>query len=110
MSISGTLSGDGFPAGEALVTDAGGNSIFIGVSQAVFGPNEGPFMALWGDSKRKTASVGVSIVVNDKGIFLGVKVRDKVIDAEEWNKRFENRTTQGSPSYRSVSPSDRFGE
>ena len=53
LTISGALSGDGFPASEAFVTDDSGNSVFIGVSQADYGPQAGPLFALLGNKARK---------------------------------------------------------
>ncbi len=110
LEITGELIGDGFPAAEAYVTDDNGNSIFIGVGQAKFGSTEGPFQALFGDTKRQTYKVGVNILTKD-GVFQGVKDGDNIIGINEWNQRFTDQSTQGAYGGYTV-PSDivRHGE
>jgi len=91
LTISGTLTGDGFPSAESFVTDSKGNSVFVGVSTADFGQISGPFFALWGDTERKSQSVSVSIQVNSNGVFTGVRRGEgNIISIEEWNKNFSS--------------------
>jgi RHS repeat-associated protein len=92
MNITGTITGDAFPSAEAFVTDAAGNSVFLNVAPAAYGPNTGPFVALAGDNQRPMMNVNTSIMVNEKGIFTGVKQGDKIISIQEWNKKFEQKS------------------
>ena len=91
LQISGSVVGDGFPSGEALVQDAAGNSVLLGVSAAQANGFVGPFMTLAGDNKREMISIDVSIVVNGDGVFQGVKSGDQIISIEDWNKQFEEQ-------------------
>ena len=75
---------------------------FIGVSPAQYGPNEGPFYALWGDNKRPMANLLVSISVNKEGVFQGVTRTDwqngkpiiTNMSIDEWNKQFVNKSAK----------------
>jgi hypothetical protein len=81
--------GDQFPTAEAFVSDAFGNSVFLGAAPAQAGPNEGPFLTLLGDAKKDMMKIGVSIEVDADGRFTGVRDGDSVIGIGDWNKRFE---------------------
>lgn len=104
LNISGTLTGDSFPAGEAFVTDAKGNSVFLGVSPLPSGiagnpVSEGsaPYLLLTGDNNRQMASVNVSILVDKKGIFKGVIGNNgQILSIQEYNKAFEQKSTSNS--------------
>jgi len=99
LSIAGWLSGDGFPAAEAFVSDAKGNKAFLGVGAAQYGPNNGPFLHLWGDGNKKMADLGVTLAVDKNGIFQGVyqttkkdgKTTTSYVSLADWNKQFENK-------------------
>jgi len=79
LSITGSVTGDHFPSGEGFVTDAAGNSVFLGVSDA--GPAShlsmfAPYIALAGKGTKLMYKVNVSIVVNGKDRFIGVVGKD----------------------------------
>ncbi len=101
ISISGKMFGDAFPAAEAFVEDSKGNRVFMGVSPAKFGPNEGPFVALFGQSKFPMANLNVSIAVNKDGVFQGVKTvnwqNGKPVSTQmsivQWNEQFTKKKT-----------------
>lgn len=93
LSITGSIKGDAFPSAEAFVRDNAGNSIFLGVSPAAYGPNYGPFIALAGNNKLPMIAVNISIVVNNKGVFIGILKDGKMISIEDWNKQFESQNT-----------------
>ena len=90
LMISGEMSGDGFPAAEAYVKDASGTGLFLATSPAQYGPNTGPFYALFGDNNRPMGNYGMKISVDNKGNFMGVQVGDKVVSPDAWNKLFES--------------------
>ncbi|GAB3910021.1 hypothetical protein [Mucilaginibacter boryungensis] len=103
LNISGSITGDHFPAGEGFATDAKGNSVFLGVSNAgswSLNSTFAPYFGLAGHGDALMSTVNVSIVVNKDGIFTGVIGADgKTINIKEWNKTFENqRTTPYSQS------------
>jgi hypothetical protein len=89
LTLSGQLSGDKFPAAEAFVKDAQGNSVFLGASPAGAGAVIGPYGLLPGENKRPMMNVNISISVNKDGVFQGVMQNNKLIKLEDWNKKFE---------------------
>lgn len=91
LNITGSIAGDAFPSAETFVTDAAGNSVFLNVSPAAYGPATGPFVGLAGNNKRPMMNINTSIQVNDKGMFTGVMQGDKLIGIDDWNKQFEQR-------------------
>ncbi|MET3982138.1 hypothetical protein ABIB62_004766, partial [Mucilaginibacter sp. UYP25] len=97
MRISGTITGDHFPSGEGFVTDAKGNSVFLGVSDAGgFSVNStlAPYLGLAGHGTEVMSDVNVSIVVDKNGVFTGVVGADgKTMSIKDWNKPFENSRT-----------------
>ncbi|NAS12671.1 RHS repeat protein [Poritiphilus flavus] len=86
LSICGQVSGDTFPNAEAFVSDAEGNSVWLGTFATQSGPNTGPFFTLAGDSNDPMININIGIVTNKDGIFKGVRVGDKTISLEQWNK------------------------
>ncbi len=86
LSISGQISGDEFPNAEAYVSDANGNSVFLGVFVTQSGPQEGPTMTLFGDKNNPMMNINMGIETDKNGIFTGVRVGDKTISIDEWNK------------------------
>nr|WP_295200383.1 RHS repeat-associated core domain-containing protein [Sediminibacterium sp.] len=95
LSLSGSISGDGFPSTEAFVTDKAGNSLFLGVGSAKSGPNKGPFRTLAGDKQQKQFGINIRIAVDKDGNFMGVYQGDKVISPQAWNKYFEQQNPKG---------------
>ncbi len=100
LTIQGSIGGDGFPAAEAFVSDAKGNKVFMGVGPAQYGPNEGPFAALWGDTNQHMANLQVTVAVDKNGVFQGVwqttwkdgKATQAYLSIADWNKQFENQS------------------
>ncbi|MBS3921723.1 MAG: hypothetical protein KGZ37_01070 [Nitrosarchaeum sp.] len=86
LSISGKIKGDRFPNAEAYVTDAEGNSVWLGGFANKVGPDIGPFFTLAGNNKRPMIDINVGIVTDKNGIFTGIRVGDKTISLEQWNK------------------------
>jgi RHS repeat-associated protein len=97
LRISGEITGDHFPAGEAFATDAKGNSVFLGASDA--GPwshnsTFAPYFGLAGHGDQVMSVVNVSINVNKDGTFNSVVGSDgKTISISDWNKKFEQKPT-----------------
>ena len=86
LTISGQVSGDTFPNAEAFVSDADGNSVWLGTFATHRGPDWGPFVTLGGDFNDPMIDVNIGIVTNTDGIFQGVRVGDQTISLERWNK------------------------
>jgi hypothetical protein len=86
LSIRGQISGDRFPNAEAYVTDSKGNSVWLGAFMNQSGPDVGPFFTLAGDKNKPMINVNVGIVTDKNGIFTGIRVGDKTISIEQWNK------------------------
>jgi RHS repeat-associated protein len=92
LTITGRISGDEFPAAEAFV-EIGGARVFIGVAPAKFGPNLGPFAALFGDLNIHMTNLFGQFHVDKDGKLLGVVDYDgSMISVEDWNKRFEEKS------------------
>jgi len=89
LTISGTITGDGFPAAE-LFADIGGARVFMAAAPAQHGPNYGPFVALWGDSQKQMARFKNTFVLDKNDKFVGAIKDGKMLSAQEWNKSFEN--------------------
>jgi hypothetical protein len=101
LSLTGDLSGDGFPSSEAFVKDAKGNSVFLGVGAAQSGPNKGPFVTLGGDKKEKQFGINLRISVDKNGVFNGVyskdaKGNDTIMSISAWNAQFEKQNPKGN--------------
>jgi RHS repeat-associated protein len=96
LSLTGEISGDGFPSTEAFVRDGKSNSVFLGVGATKKGSIKGPLWTLMGDKKEKQFNVNVRIAVDKNGNFTGVYSKDKegkeiIISITDWNKNFENK-------------------
>lgn len=101
LSITGDVSGDGFPSTEAFVKDSKGNSIFLGVGPAKAGKIKGPMWTLLGDENVRQFDIKIRIDVNKNGIFIGVITKDKngnetTVTPSDWNKKFESKSAVGS--------------
>ncbi len=86
LTISGIVGGDTFPNAEAFVSDAEGNSIWLGAFLTADEPTLGPFVTLAGDRNRTMLEINANIVTDKNGVFIGVKVNGKTISMEQWNK------------------------
>ena len=96
LSLTGSVSGDGFPSSEAFVRDANNNSVFLGVGPAKAGPDKGPFVTLAGDKKQKQFGVNLRIAVDKDGNFTGVYQGKNVISIADWNKQFQKQNPRGN--------------
>jgi RHS repeat-associated protein len=81
VTISLDLSSKQFPATEAFVQDADGNSVFL-AGAAAFG-SAGDLV---NGEKTEVSSVDIVVGINDKGVFQNVTVGDKTYSIEEFNK------------------------
>lgn len=86
LTISGKVGGDTFPNAEAFVSDAEGNSVWLGAFLTADEPTLGPFFTLAGDRNRTMLEINANIVTDKNGIFTGVQVNGKTISLEQWNK------------------------
>mgnify|MGYP001817405351 FL=1 len=86
LTISGKISGDTFPNAEAFVADAQGNSVMLQAFMTANEPVFGPLLTLAGDKNVTMMEINVGIVTDKDGIFKGVRVGDKTISLEQWNK------------------------
>lgn len=73
----------------------------MGVSPARYGPNEGPFAALFGDRQEFMANLQVTLAVDKNGVFQGGyhttykdgNIITTYMSIANWNKQFENTNT-----------------
>ena len=88
MNITGTVTGDQFPAAEAFIRDTSGNSVMLGV----FAPtaSSGPVTSLPGNGTLPMIDVNVTVRINN-GVFQGVVENGNVISLDEYNRRFTNQ-------------------
>jgi hypothetical protein len=100
--VSGKIFGDKFPANETFLTDAGGASVFLGVSGAILGPNAGPAFALPGNNSRTMSTFTLNINfgadgnINTKN---AVQFNGTNYSLKDWNKLFESQNPRsGSTS------------
>jgi RHS repeat-associated protein len=85
VTVSGTTSGDQYPAAESFVTDERGNSVFIGVA-----PAEGNILDSYGTGNKTLVNATVKIATDAKGNFTGVYGSDgKVISLQDHNKKYQ---------------------
>ena len=87
LSISGTLTGDDFPATEAFITDPSGQSVFLGVGMY----KGSPYLELPGFNRKSITSFNLAISTDKDGNFTGVRYNGTNYSLSEWNKRFENK-------------------
>jgi RHS repeat-associated protein len=98
IGVTGTVSGDRFPANENYLTDEKNNKLMLGVS-GVGSENKtmGPYTELPGDNKREMQKWYFTILFNDDKSFKGVRTSNgKVYTLEEWNKQFTNLDPKSS--------------
>lgn len=88
MTVTGSITGDHFPAAEAFVRDRSGNSVMLGV----FAPtaSSGPVLSLPGNGTLPMIDVNVTVRVNN-GVFQGVVENGNVIPLDEYNRRFTDQ-------------------
>ena len=90
LNITGTISGDDFPNQESFVTDANGNSLWLGNFATTGGEGTGPTLDLMRENEKDVnINVNIQINVNADGIFQNVIQGDKTISISDWNKQFE---------------------
>jgi RHS repeat-associated protein len=96
MSVTGTVTGDQFPAAESFIRDNSGNSIMLGV----FAPSSEstPETALPFNGTSPMINVNLTVRVQN-GVFQGVVENGNLISIDEWNKRFTSQ-----PAVRPVVP------
>ena len=91
------ITGDGFPNCEAFITDASGQSVFLGVHVR----KAAALVALFGDKKYPMISSAIRIEVDEEGNFKGTlgnemrrrKLKKEALEMrpiEEWNNFFKN--------------------
>ncbi|UKB85068.1 RHS repeat-associated core domain-containing protein [Chryseobacterium sp. MEBOG06] len=90
FDISGNVYGDKFPSNETYITDAKGNSLFLGVS----GADGSPFTSLAGDNDRPMSSFKFKVLLNKDDTFKGVNYRGKNYSRTQWNGQFEKLNPQ----------------
>ena len=92
MQVSGKLYGDAFPNAESFIEDAKGTRIFLQTFTTKWGPQEGPSVALWGDSERPMGDFIIDIHLDQDGNFSLVSNAlgdGKKMSIEEYNKQFK---------------------
>jgi hypothetical protein len=90
LSITAKITGDDFPSSESFIVDNAGKSLFIGVS----GLSGSALTSLWGNNDRDMIEANFNIKIDKEGKFVEVQVNDKIYKPEEWNKQFENKSTE----------------
>lgn len=88
LTITGTVTGDQFPAAEAFVRDSKGNGVFLGVFATP--PGSGPVTSLPGNNRLPMINANVTVQVRN-GVFTGVIENGKVVSLDDYNKRFTNQ-------------------
>ena len=88
LTISGTVTGDQFPASEAFIRDSKGNGVFLGVFATP--PGSGPATSLPGNHQLPMINANVTVQVRN-GVFTGVIENGKVVSLDEYNKRFRDQ-------------------
>ena len=94
--VHGYVQGDKFPANETILSDKAGNKIVAGVSGPGAGKNIGPYLLLWGDSKRDMYKFSMTVLFNPDETFKGVELNGKQYSIGEWNKMFSNLDPQST--------------
>jgi hypothetical protein len=91
LRVRGSLVGDNFPATEALIRDASGQTVFLGIGfyESQGGDqNTGPMLALPGDNRRPIAQFDLTLTLDNKGNFTGVVTGGKKYSVADWNRKF----------------------
>ncbi|WP_258554071.1 RHS repeat-associated core domain-containing protein [Myroides odoratus] len=89
LDISAVQMGDAFPSAETFINDTNGNGVFIGVSPAI----GNPYTSLPGKGNKKMMTANFTIMMDDKGVFTGVKQGNTSYSLDNWKKKFENQST-----------------
>lgn len=89
LNISGTITGDDFPATEALIYDSNGQPLFLGVGA----PPElaSPLVNLIGENNRPITDFEISVNTDDHGNFVSVEADGQEYTIEEWNESFTSQ-------------------
>jgi hypothetical protein len=82
LNVSIDLSSKQFPATEAFIQDASGNSVFLGGAPAIGDPSD-----LMSRDMSKVSSLDLTIGINDKGEFQNVRTGGKTYTIDEYNKQ-----------------------
>lgn len=88
LTVSGTVTGDQFPAAEAFIRDSKGNGVFLGVFATP--PGSGPETSLPGNNRLPMINANVTVQVKN-GVFTGVLENGKLVSLDEYNKRFTSQ-------------------
>jgi hypothetical protein len=89
LTISGRMTGDRFPNGEVLLTDAKGQTLLLHTYQTEGGPTIGPVTRLPGGAPEYMGDYSVRILLDGDGNFAGVEdpMSGRVLSVKEWNDR-----------------------
>jgi len=92
LEISGTITGDDFPATEALIYDSHGNPLFLGIGK----PPEfaSPLVNLIGENNRPITDFDITVNVDDRGNFQSVISDGQEYSIEEWNESFTSQEVE----------------
>jgi hypothetical protein len=87
LTINMNASGDDFPNTEAFLTDASGQSVFMGVDVREAGNDNAPFI-LAGGATTPIINNTFSITLDKKGNFKNVYSGGEKYSLKDWNKKF----------------------
>lgn len=89
LNISGTITGDDFPATEALIYDNNGQPLFLGVGT----PPQlaSPLVTLLGENHRPITDFDIVVNTDDHGNFESVISDGQEYTIEEWNESFTSQ-------------------
>ncbi len=94
-TISGSISGDGFPNNETFLSDQSGQSVFLNTFETSFGPNFGPAAGLLGNTYRKMGTIQpITIRFDQSGNIANIRYNGKVYSVEAWNALFTQNNEQ----------------
>jgi hypothetical protein len=87
LIINMNASGDDFPNTEAFLTDASGQSVFMGVDVREAGNDAAPFILAGGATTPIMNNI-FSITLDKKGNFKNVYSGGEKYSLDDWNKKF----------------------
>ncbi len=92
LTIAGTITGDDFPATEALIYDANGQPLFLGVGA----PPElaSPLTTLLGENHRPITDFDIVVNTDEQGNFESVISEGQEYTIEEWNESFTSQEVE----------------
>ncbi|MDW8319163.1 MAG: hypothetical protein RMN53_15135 [Anaerolineae bacterium] len=93
LHVKGSLTGDNFPATEALLRDQSGQVLFLGIGfyDTRGGDKDtGPFRALPGNGQFAITSFELTITLDNRGRFTGVLAGGKRYSISDWNRWFSS--------------------